>query len=160
MFPLYFTFHIFHTMSLPQISITPLLKRLWPAGVEPHVSADEIAAAISHIFTNQLSPVQIGALLTCLHFTGRDRTADVIAKCAKAMRDAAAPLDRDALAEVVKRKNMGEGHYKGGLVSAVLSLNWTLLTRERSILLAREVILITLSTFQPLRPSWHHHFSL
>lgn len=109
-------------MSLPQISITPLLKRLWPAGVEPHVSADEIADAISHIFTNQLSPVQIGALLTCLHFTGRDRTADVIVKCAKAMRDAAAPLDRDALSEVVKRKNMGEGNYKGGLVSVVLSL--------------------------------------
>ncbi|KFY09421.1 hypothetical protein V492_05503 [Pseudogymnoascus sp. VKM F-4246] len=106
-------------MSLPQISITALLKRLWPAGVEPHVSSDEIAAAISHIFTNQLSPVQIGALLTCLHFTGRDRTADVIAKCAKAMRDAAAPLDRDTLAEVVKRKDMGEGHYKGGLVDIV-----------------------------------------
>lgn len=109
-------------MSLPQISITPLLKRLWPAGVEPHVSAEEIAVAISHIFTNQLSPVQIGALLTCLHFTGRDRTADVIVKCAKAMRDATAPLDRDSLAEVVKRKNMGEGNYKGGLVSAILSL--------------------------------------
>ncbi|KFY06364.1 hypothetical protein V491_08679, partial [Pseudogymnoascus sp. VKM F-3775] len=106
-------------MSLPQISITPLLKRMWPAGIEPHVSADEIAAAISHIFTNQLSPVQIGALLTCLHFTGRDRTADVIAKCAKAMREAATQLDRDSLAEVVKRKDMGEGQYKGGLVDIV-----------------------------------------
>lgn len=147
-------------MSLPQISITPLLKRLWPAGIEPHVSADEIAAAISHIFTNQLSPVQIGALLTCLHFTGRDRTADVIAKCATAMRDAATPVDRDTLAEVVKRKDMGEGHYKGGLVSSFLSLAWTLLTRPRLILLAREVILTTPSTFQPLHPSWHHHFSL
>lgn len=147
-------------MSLPQISITPLLKRLWPAGVEPHVSADEIATAISHIFTNQLSPVQIGALLTCLHFTGRDRTADVIAKCAKAMRDAAAPLDRSILAEVVKRKDMGEGNYKGGLVSRFLSLGWTLLTRNRLILLAREVILTILSISRRLRPSWHLHFSL
>lgn len=147
-------------MSLPQISITPLLKRLWPAGVEPHVSADEIAAAISHIFTNQLSPVQIGALLTCLHFTGRDRTADVIAKCAKAMRDAASPLDRSILAEVVKQKDMGEGNYKGGLVSGILSLGWTLVTLNRLILLAREVILTILSISRRLRPSWPHHFSL
>lgn len=96
-----------------------MLKRLWPAGVEPHVSADEIATAISHIFTNQLSPVQVGALLTCLHFTGRDCKADVIAKCATAMREAAAPLDKEALLEVVKKKNMGEGQYKGGLVRAI-----------------------------------------
>lgn len=100
-----------------QISITPLLKRLWPTGVEPHVSADEIALAISHIFTNQLSPVQTGALLTCLHFTGRDCTADVIAQCAETMRDAAAPLDREVIAEVVKRKGRSEGNYHGGLVS-------------------------------------------
>ena len=117
------------------------------------MSADEIAAAISHIFTNQLSPVQIGALLTCLHFTGRDRTADVIAKCAKAMREAATQLDRDSLAEVVKRKDMGEGHYKGGLVSAILSLRWTLLILRRLILLAQVVILIIPSTSRRLRLS-------
>lgn len=106
-------------MSLPNVSITPMLKRLWPAGVEPHVSADEIATAISHIFTNQLSPVQTGALLTCLHFTGRDTKADVIAKCAAAMREASSPLDKGALLEVVKKKGMSEGHYNGGLVSKI-----------------------------------------
>jgi anthranilate phosphoribosyltransferase len=104
-------------MSLPEISITHLLKSLWPAGADPHVSAQDIALAISHIFTNQLSPVQTGALLTCLHFTGRDCKPDVIAECAAAMRAAAAPIDRAAVEEVVKRKGRAEGNYHGGLVS-------------------------------------------
>lgn len=104
--------------SAPQhISITPLLRRLWPSPGESQVTADEIALAISHIFTDQLSPVQTGALLTCLHFTGWDTKADVIAKCAKAMRDAAAPIDRVQLAEIVKAKGRPEGRYRGGLVS-------------------------------------------
>lgn len=104
--------------SAPQnISITPLLRRLWPSPDENQVTADEIALAISHIFTDQLSPVQTGALLTCLHFTGWDRRADVIAKCAEAMRDAAAPIDIKALKEVVKQKGRPEGVYGGGLVS-------------------------------------------
>lgn len=100
-----------------KILITDLLKRLWPANIEPRVSADEIASAISHIFDDKLSPVQTGALLTCLHFTGRDRHADVIAKCATAMREAAAPMDKEALKEVVKRRGRKEGDYQGGLVS-------------------------------------------
>jgi anthranilate phosphoribosyltransferase len=104
--------------SAPQtISITPLLTRLWPSPGDRNVTAEEIALAISHIFTEQLSPVQTGALLTCLHFTGWDRRADVIAKCAEAMRDAASQMDRDALAEVVKSRGRPEGDYKGGLVS-------------------------------------------
>src|SRR5690242_17553201 len=53
----------------PQVvSITPLLKRLWPADVAADVTAAEIAAAISLIFTDRLSHVQTGALLTALHF--------------------------------------------------------------------------------------------
>lgn len=104
--------------SAPQnISITPLLRRLWPSPHENQVTAEEIALAISHIFTDQLSPVQTGALLTCLHFTGWDRRADVIAKCAEAMRAAAAPMDIEALREVVKNKGRPEGDYRGGLVS-------------------------------------------
>ena len=103
--------------SAPQyISITPLLRRLWPSPGESNVTADEIALAISHIFTDQLSPVQTGALLTCLHFTGWDRRADVIAKCAGAMRAAASQIDRDGLMEVVKAKGRPEGDYQGGLV--------------------------------------------
>jgi anthranilate phosphoribosyltransferase len=108
------------TTELPKISITPLLKRLWPAEHEK-VGADEIADAIAHIFTNQLSPVQVGALLTCLHFTGRDIEADVIAKCAEAMRQAAAPIDLENLKKVVKARGKAEGQYGGGLVSLRLS---------------------------------------
>ena len=100
-----------------KILITDLLKRLWPANTEPRVSADEIAEAISHVFDDRLSPVQAGALLTCLNFTGRDRHADVIAKCAAAMRDAAQPIDRDALRAVVEKRGRKEGNYQGGLVS-------------------------------------------
>ena len=104
--------------SAPQnISITPLLSRLWPEPGANRVTAEEIAVAISLIFTDQLSPVQTDALLTCLHFTGWDRRADVIAKCAKAMRAAASQIDRDALAKVLKARGRPEGEYRGGLVS-------------------------------------------
>jgi anthranilate phosphoribosyltransferase len=99
------------------VSITPLLKRLWPSPAETNVTADEVALAISHIFTNQLSPVQTGALLTCLHFTGWDRRADVVAKCAEVMRGAASQIDREALETVVKARGKREGSYQGGLVS-------------------------------------------
>lgn len=104
--------------TAPQyISITPLLKRLWPSPAENNVMVDEIAKAISHIFTDQLSPVQTGALLTCLHFTGWDRRADIIAKCAEVMREAAAPIDTEELDKVVKARGRPEGDYHGGLVS-------------------------------------------
>lgn len=103
--------------AAPQyISITHLLRRLWPSPGDSQVTADEIALAISHIFTDQLSPVQTGALLTCLHFTGWDTKADVIAKCAEVMRNAAAPIDREQLKEVIKRNGRPEGRYNGGLV--------------------------------------------
>ncbi|TVY56050.1 Anthranilate phosphoribosyltransferase [Lachnellula suecica] len=106
--------------SAPQIvSITPLLKRLWPSPGENNVTAAEVAGAISLIFTDQLSPVQTGALLTCLHFTGWDRRADVIAKCAEAMRNAASQIDSKRLASVVKVRGRPEGDYKGGLCDIV-----------------------------------------
>jgi anthranilate phosphoribosyltransferase len=102
--------------QLQVVSITPLLKRLWPADVAADVTAAEIADAISLIFTDRLSPVQTGALLTALHFTGLDRRADVLATCAAAMREAAAPVDFDALRGVVGRRGGKEGGYHGGLV--------------------------------------------
>ena len=107
-------------MSTQVVSITPLLRRLWPspAHADPPVAASEIAAAISSIFTNSLSPVQTGALLTALHFTGEDRKADVIALCAAAMRNAAEPIDTEALANVVEKRgrSRAKGGYRGGLV--------------------------------------------
>lgn len=102
-----------------QVLITALLKRLWPTPNAFEVSAVEIAAAVSHIFTNSLSPVQTGALLTALHFTGKDREADVLAKCAQAMRQAAAQIDHHELREVVQRRGRKEGAYDGGLVRII-----------------------------------------
>ena len=99
------------------VSITPLLKRLWPSPASAHVTADEVALAVSHILKNELSPVQTGALLTALHFTAWDRRADVIARCAMAMRDVAAPVDIAAIHRVTKRRGLGKGNYQGGLVS-------------------------------------------
>lgn len=102
-----------------KVLITELLRRLWPAGTDPLVEAQEIAEAIALIFTDQLSPVQTGALLTCLNFTGRDRHADVIALSAEKMRDAADQMDLDALQKFIeaKKETLSAGHYRGGLVS-------------------------------------------
>jgi len=112
------------TMSAPEVpenvvSITPLLKRLWPTPANAKVTADEIAAALSHIFTNSLTPVQTGALLTALHFTGLDGQPDVLSKCAQAMRNAAAQIDKKALRDILKKRGKKEGSYKGGLVDLV-----------------------------------------
>lgn len=104
-----------------KISITPLLKRLWPSPEIEGVTATEIATAIAHIFTNQLSNVQTGALLTCLHFTGWDRRADVLRECAQAMRDASSPVDTKSLIELVERRGRKEGTYQGGLVMSFLT---------------------------------------
>lgn len=102
-----------------KISITPLLKRLWPSPAKENVTPAEIASAISHIFTNSLTPVQTGALLTALHFTGLDREAEVLSKCALAMRNAAAQVDRSSLLEVIRKRGRKEGRYNGGLCDIV-----------------------------------------
>ncbi|TQS37305.1 hypothetical protein Golomagni_02227 [Golovinomyces magnicellulatus] len=101
------------------ISITNLLRRLWPSTSDANVTAREIAQAIAFIFTNQLSPVQAAALLTCLHFTGLDRRADVLAECALSMRKAALQTDYETLAVVVKKKEKARGTYTGGLCDIV-----------------------------------------
>lgn len=109
----------FADMSAPDqaegvVSITPLLKRLWPA--QDDVTASEIASAVSHIFTNSLTPVQTGALLTALHFTGFDTHPDVLARCSQAMRNASAYIDKKAIRETIRKRGRKEGSYKGGLV--------------------------------------------
>jgi anthranilate phosphoribosyltransferase len=103
--------------ELPKIDLKPLLSRLWPLGHAQPVAADEIAQAISYFFTNQVSNVQAGSLLMSLHFTGLDRRADVLAKTAQAMLEAAAQIDISALESVIKTNvKRKEGAYNGGLV--------------------------------------------
>ncbi|KAF2638107.1 anthranilate phosphoribosyltransferase [Massarina eburnea CBS 473.64] len=100
-------------------SITPLLKRLWHESAATKPDADEIAAALSLIFTNSLSEVQTGALLTCLHFTERDRQADVLSKCAEAMRNFSTPIEAGGLSKVLEERGRKEGAYSGGLCDIV-----------------------------------------
>lgn len=105
------------------VDIRPILQRLWPDPEKEKVTASEIADAIALIFTNQLSPVQTGSLLTALHFTGWDRRADVLAQSSAAMRKAAAPVDYNMLAEVIAKKGRPEGRYNGGLVRYFVCLS-------------------------------------
>lgn len=107
------------TTELPPVDIKPLLSRLWPVGHPDTVTSDQIADAISHFFTNQVSDVQAGSLLMCLHFTGLDRQAEVLSKTAGAMLKAAAKIDVSHLRSVIDKNRRSEGQYHGGLVDIV-----------------------------------------
>lgn len=100
--------------SLPIVDIRPLLSRLWP--LHPEVTADEISDAIAYFFTGQVSEAQASALLICLHFTGWDRQAEVLAGTAGKMMKAAARIDAEQLRKVVETRGRPEGLYRGGLV--------------------------------------------
>jgi anthranilate phosphoribosyltransferase len=100
--------------GLPPVNLKPLLSKLWP--VNATVTADEIADAISHFFTNQVTEAQTASLLMALHFTRLDFDSAVLAKCAAAMRRAAEPIPVKELQDVIDKKGLGEGAYNGGLV--------------------------------------------
>ena len=104
--------------TLQIVSIAPLLKSLTGSS-SSHVSPDEIASALALIFENRLSAVQCSSLLTILHVLKLDRKADVIAKCASCMRDAATQVDHRSLREMVRKRGRKEGSYKGGLCDIV-----------------------------------------
>ncbi|MCJ1424724.1 anthranilate phosphoribosyltransferase [Sticta canariensis] len=100
------------------ISISPILRLL--TGPNHHVvTADEIATALALIFDNQISAVQCSSFLTVLHSTERDRDPKTIAKCAEAMRAAAAQVDQTALHGVLRSRGRVEGGYRGGLCDIV-----------------------------------------
>lgn len=101
----------------PHIDIKPLLARLWPLGHPDPASPDQIAEAISYFFTNQVSDVQAGSLLMCLHFTGLDRHPEVLAKTADRMLKAAAKIDESVLRAAIEGRRRKEGGYRGGLVT-------------------------------------------
>lgn len=102
--------------GLPPVDLKPLLARLWPLGHPDPVTPDQIAEAISYFFTNRVSDVQAGALLMCLHFTGLDRQAEVLAKTAECMLKSAAKIDLSALRAAIDGRRRKEGDYEGGLV--------------------------------------------
>jgi anthranilate phosphoribosyltransferase len=100
--------------QLPPVNIKPLLSKLWP--VNTTVTAEEIADAISHFFTNQVTEAQTASLLMALHFTKLDFQSDVLAKSAAAMRKAAEPIPVHELQDVIDKRGRKEGLYNGGLV--------------------------------------------
>lgn len=108
--------------TLPPVDIKPLLTKMWP--IEAAVSPDEIADAISHFFTNQVTEAQTASLLMALHFTKLDFRADVLARCAYVMRQAAAPIPVKELQAVIDRRGKKEGNYRGGLVSRHEHVDW------------------------------------
>ncbi|KAH9988641.1 anthranilate phosphoribosyltransferase [Xylariaceae sp. FL0662B] len=101
------------------VNIRPLLQRLWPDPEKENVTVKEISEALALIFTNQLSPVQTGSLLTALHFTGWDRRADVLAESSAAMRHHAAKIDSNTLESVLSTRRRPEGTYNGGFCDIV-----------------------------------------
>ncbi|KAM5355925.1 hypothetical protein ACJ41O_002571 [Fusarium nematophilum] len=103
--------------ALPPVDIKPLLTKLWPT--DSAVTPREISEAISHFFTNQVTDAQTASLLMALHFTKLDFRADVLAECARAMREAAAPIPVKELQEVIARRGRKEGSYRGGLCDIV-----------------------------------------
>lgn len=100
------------------VSISSLLKKLATLESARKVSAEEIAAAVSLIFTDSLSPVQFGVLLWALHTTNLNHQAEVLAACATSMREAAAQVDESALQSVWEKRRKPEGTYDGGFVRA------------------------------------------
>lgn len=108
-----------HTERSPQlISISPLLKT-FTGPKKATVTAEEIAAVLGLVFTNQLSDIQCSSLLTLLRASERDREPKTLAKCAEVMRYAAVALDESALRNIVRLRARGEGSYGGGLCDIV-----------------------------------------
>lgn len=108
------------TEEQPQrISITSLLKALAAPPPHSHVPAESIALAWARVFENRLSGTQLASLLTLLCSTGLDKHPDVIAECAQAMRDAAAPIDEQQIRQILGKRKRARGSYRGGLCDIV-----------------------------------------
>jgi anthranilate phosphoribosyltransferase len=105
----------------PTVSIAPLLVKLSHPDPPDPATAQEIAAAIALVFTNQLSGIQCGSLLTLLSYTGRAFEPAVIRQCAARMREAVTPIDISAVEAAIEqyRNHRKRGTYRGGLCDIV-----------------------------------------
>lgn len=101
------------------ISISDLLKRLLTPNADKNVKAEEIAAALALVFTNNIDPIQLGLLLGQLHVTEGDYHPKVLTACSEVMREAAAHVDDSALQKVIQQRSRPEGAYHGGLCDIV-----------------------------------------
>lgn len=98
------------------VSVTPLLKQLATLDGALKATPKDIAAAVTLVFDNRISPIQFSLLLWALHTTGMDHNPEVLASTARYMRSAAAQVDRNSLRSAVLSKAKPEGDYHGGLV--------------------------------------------
>ncbi|KAL9053499.1 MAG: hypothetical protein Q9162_004737 [Coniocarpon cinnabarinum] len=109
------------------VTINPLLKQLdrfveqSPDDIDdvPRDLVQEIALAVSQVFTKEISPIQTAILLHDLHLTGLDRHPDVLKECAKVMIDAAYLPDEKKLQHAVHSRKLNHGKYRGGLCDIV-----------------------------------------
>ena len=98
------------------ISVTPLLKQLATLTGALKATPKDIAAAVTLVFEDRISPIQFSLLLWALHTTGMDHNPEVLASTANYMRSAAAQVDHGALRSAVSARAKPEGNYRGGLV--------------------------------------------
>lgn len=103
------------------VSVTPLLKQLAVLDKALKATPKDIAAAVTLVFENRISPIQFSLLLWALHTTGMDHNPEVLASTASYMRSAAAQVDRRTLRSAVMSRGKPEGNYHGGLVSLLVS---------------------------------------
>lgn len=146
------------------ISVTPLLRQLAAFTLTGHLEATprDIAAAVTLVFDDRISPIQFSLLLWALHTTSMDHNPEVLASTARYMRSAAAQVDRTALRSAVLSKAKPEGNYHGGLVSLVSSNASYIYPNHcfiRSTLWALVATATTLSTFRPPHQSSRAPFS-
>ena len=104
--------------DLQFISIAPLLNSLTGRNNAP-VNASEISAALTLVYDNGISSVQLSSLLTALRSSSKDRDPLVIAKCANSMRNAAVQVDRWKLKGIARSRGRQEGSYRGGFCDIV-----------------------------------------
>jgi anthranilate phosphoribosyltransferase len=75
----------------------PILLREISKNPQSIPSEPLLSEALNTIIEGRATPAQIGALLTCLHFTKLDHNAHVISTFAKAMREHAVKVHRNDL---------------------------------------------------------------
>ena len=138
------------------ISVTPLLKQLAAFTLTGVLEASpkDIAAAVTLVFDDRISPIQFSLLLWALHTTGMDHNPEVLASTARYMRSAAAQVDRNALRSAVSSRAKPEGNYRGGLVSICVRVGGeTVLTKNNRLTSSALAVMdIIPSIFPPHHP--------
>lgn len=141
------------------VSVTPLLKKLAAFTLTGVLEASpkEIAAAVTLVFDDRISPIQFSLLLWALHTTSTDHNPEVLASTARYMRSAAAQVDQVALRSAVSARAKPEGNYHGGLVSPGTERSTTVLYSNIILRLTLSVLaamVTTPSTSRPHHQSW------